>query len=252
MFRSVLRRSLVGAALASLALLAPFFAGETAPAAPLVTAKLEDGLAYVRADDLGQPTVRDAIERALAGPAAVLDLRYAHGDADDAAWLRAQLSRARDQLRRTVYLLANDQTSPRLVPAFADLPAAARTVVIAPAQSAVPAQVQVAVTPEHDRVAYAAGREAAALPGLIAEVVEKRRFDEAALVSRRANNRPAASPAAPLPPDPSGINGPPRTTSAEEASDNVELAPPPLRDVLLQRAVFLHRGLVALQLAASA
>lgn len=252
MFLPVMRRTFGVLAFTIAAGALPTLAADTAADNEVVTATLDAGLVYVRADDLGRETVRAAVERALASPAAIVDLRFSRAEPADAAWLRVKLEQPREPQRHTVYVLANADTASSLGLTLSELPAAARVLVLAPEGAPIPAQLRVSVSPEQDRAAFAAGGNPALVPSLVTEVLEKRRFDEATLVRRHANGR--TNPPAPAN-APSHGTGDALATPApnrENGNTNGELAPPPPRDVLLQRAVFMHRGLVALRRAASA
>jgi len=191
-------------------------------ASPL-TLDLGQGLAYHRAHALPAdlPSASPAKPRPL-----VLDLRYAAGDADAgtalAAWLKFHAAP-----RSPIFLLANAATSPALRAAFAARDESAGLVVLGVASAEFTPDVDVPVDPAEERRAYDALETGTALAALIAPPLEKPRYDEAKLVAGRLPARappPDLEPAAPAP-----------------------SAPPPLIDAVLQRAVHLHRALLALK-----
>jgi len=191
-------------------------------AAPLVL-DLGQGLAYHRAHALPAdlPSSSPAKPRPL-----VLDLRYAAGDADAgtalAAWLKFHAAP-----RSPIFLLANAATSPALRAAFAARDDAAGLVVLGVGSAEFTPDIALPVDPAEERRAYDALETGTALAALIAPPLEKPRYDEAKLVAERLPARdppPKLDPAAPAP-----------------------SAPPPLTDQVLQRAVHLHRALLALE-----
>jgi len=191
-------------------------------ASPL-TLDLGQGLAYHRAHALPAdlPSASPAKPRPL-----VLDLRYAAGDADAgialAAWLKFHAGP-----RSTIFLLANAATSPALRAAFDARDESAGLVVLGVASAEFTPDVDVPADPAEERRAYDALKNGTALAALIAPPLEKPRYDEAKLVAGRLPARappPDLEPAAPAP-----------------------SAPPPLIDAVLQRAVHLHRALLALK-----
>lgn len=197
---------------------------KTAPADP---GDLGRGLRYCR---LGAPEGDEpSFAAALAAPALVLDLRLA---ADDPA--------TADRVRRAV--AGCSAARPLFVLVGADTPAPLRALLtpapglltVAAQDSGGEAMLRIATAPATDRAAaeaLAAGRPPREL---IEEKIEKTRFDEARLAQVHANGLRESDSAAPGP----------ATTNGAEAKPAA--APPPLRDLLLQRAVFLHRALLAL------
>jgi len=114
--------------------------------------------------------------------------------------------------------------------------------------------IAVSVSSEDDRHAYDAFGDGTPLDKLLNSALEKKRFDEAALVRDRANamnpnsdlgsddDTSALSPEAPeVAPSVSLARPAPAPVPAKKAE------PPPIIDAVLQRAVQLHRALVALK-----
>ncbi len=191
-------------------------------AAPLAL-DLGQGLAYHRAHTLpgDLPSASPAKPRPL-----VLDLRYATGDANAGTALAASL-KFHAAPRSPIFLLANAATGPAIRSAFAARDDAAGLVVLGVASAGFTPDIDLPVDPAEERRAYDALENGTALAALIAPPLEKPRYDEAKLVAERL---PARAPT----PDPEPVVPAPS-------------APPPLIDAVLQRAVHLHRALLALK-----
>lgn len=209
-----LRVILVGWALVVL------FAGP-APAAPL-TRDLGQGLGYVRLHELpGDLPPRSA----GAATPCVVDVRYVRADAEVAgafvAWLRFRATP-----RSPVFVLANVDTSEALVGPLVGRGRASGIVVIGAARGGFHPDVSVNFSEEGERRAYNALEQGAALEKLLTDNPGKVRNDEASLVK---DHSPYEIPAE-LPKDRPG---------EKQVSSQV--------DATLQRAVHLHRALVALK-----
>lgn len=213
----------------------------SASAAPL-TLDLGSGLAYHRARAIPAdlPTSSPSRPQPL-----VLDLRYATGDADAAVALAAWL-KFHAAPRTPVLLLANAATSPDLRAAFAERDRTAGLIVLGAATTDFAPDIALTIEPATDRRAYDALETGTALTALIAPPVEKIRNDEARLVAQRLPERaptthddsePPFAPAAPP------VSLPASTAPTGPATP----PPPPVIDVVLQRAVQLHRALLALK-----
>ena len=201
--------------------------------APL-TLDLGQGLAYHRAVALPAdlPPATPTRPQPL-----VLDLRYATGDAGAgtalAAWIKFHAAP-----RTPVFVLANADTSPALRAAFADRDHAAGLIVLGVPSADFTPDLVLEADPATERSAYEALTDAASLPALIAPPVEKPRNDEARLTAEwRPDRNDDGKPA--LPPD----HGKRATAKSAPAAPT----PQPLVDVTLQRAVQLHRSLLALK-----
>jgi hypothetical protein len=200
---------LAAAALATCALAAP---AATAPR------DLGLGLSYYRVHELPRDFPFSA--KGQAGPC-VLDLRFATADGPSCAALTAWI-RFNSSARAPVFVLENSSTSPSLVAA---LPMGSPgLVVIAPRTPKMGADVAVAVSAESDKKAYDAAEKGATLDSLIHDYPEKPRLDEAYLEKEHLSDSDALDDIADRP-------GPPM----------------PLVDAVLQKAVQLHRGLLALK-----
>jgi len=203
--------------------LAALLAAAALRAAPLER-DLGQGLAYVRVHAV--PADLPAPE-AKSGPT-VIDLRYVAAPPADSlaalqAWLRFHASPA-----TPVFVLFNAQTGANIRAALARLSRAPGFLSIGPDLPDHPADSTIDTTPETERQAYDALELGAAPETLIAENAGKPRQDEAAL----AQNHDAAA----------------EVTGDEAGDADPEAAKPaaPPVDSALQRAVHLHRALVAL------
>ena len=188
-----------------------------APAAPAAR-DLGFGLLYYRVHEL--PADLPSSAHGRSGPC-VLDLRFARSDEASCAALGAWI-RFNASARTPVFVLENSGTSPSLAAAVpAGTPG---LVVLAPKAARLGQDVPVNVEPDTDRRAYDAAEKGAALETLIRDYPEKPRLDEAYLEKEHLSD--------------SGV--------PESASDTPG-PPMPLVDSVLQRAVQLHRGLLALR-----
>ena len=201
-------------------------------AAPAPTVDLGQNLSYLRLRRL--PADAPALTAAWLAPALVVDLRYPAVEGAPAipAGLPARPRHA------PLFVLVGPATP---ADAVAALRAAAPALITLglPAPGVTPDLV-LAVDPAADRRAYDALDAGTALDALINVKIAKERFDEAALAREHEQDqagtpppdRPAATPAA--------APAAPATPAAAPAP------PPPPVDVVLQRAVQLHRALLAL------
>jgi len=160
----------------------------------------------------------------------VLDLRYATTDEASTAALRSAL--AQHPADVPLFILLSPATPANLVDAVNQAPHAFITLGLISAKSA--ARVQVKTDVESDRRAYDALENGTPVETLISGKVEKERFDEATLMEEFKNGNPDAEP--PAPPDPT-----------DAKPDGADAKPAPLVDRVLQRAVHLHRALLALR-----
>ncbi len=189
-----------------------------APAAPApAPGSLGEGLSYCRVHELP----RDMPAPARPGPC-VLDLRFAAADAAGAAALNAWVARNASP-HSPVFILENAKTSAPLVAAFPGRGPAGQ-VVLAPASARLSPDIAVDVAPEADEGAYQALEKGAALESLLADFPDKPRVDEAYLEKEHLSD-----------------------ADAPEVASDKDLPPRPRVDLLLQRAVQIHRGLLALK-----
>lgn len=192
----------------------------TAPAAPLER-DLAQGLGYVRLHRL--PADLPANPPGRVQPC-VIDARYTEAEADGAiafvAWLKFRATP-----RSPVFVLINASTSPAVLTALAAHDSAAGIVVVGVATATLKPDSPVKISPEDERRAYDALANGAALDALLSDNLAKVRNDEASLTKGHTGDTPVELPA----------DAPP----ARRAGLPV--------DVALQRAVHLHRALVALK-----
>lgn len=195
------------------------------PAAAIV-GDLGQGLAYYRLASL------PADLPAAATKACVLDLRYATGDiaAADAlaAWLQQHAAPA-----KPVFILANPDTAPALLRAIdpGQLPPGSLT--LGREAPGFQPDLDIHVTAETEHRAYAAFAAGTALTDLVEEKITKPRHDEAEIVRRLAAKEPLDAE---------------DDSPAPDAGAATPATPPaPLIDVTLQRAVHVHRALLALR-----
>jgi hypothetical protein len=195
---------------------APASAAPLAPTAPL-SRDLGRGLFYQRVNAL--PADLPAADNVRKRPT-VLDLRYVHADADAATaligWLKFTAS-----LHTPVFVLANSETDQAIRQALANRGAVPSVLVIGiPARGFLP-DIAIQAAPDAERRAYDALGAGVDVASLVTENSDKARNDEASLSRDRSTE-----------------------LGAETAKDR---APAPPLDAALQRAVHLHRALVALK-----
>ena len=208
-------------------------------AAPSAPQDLGRGLTYARLQQLPDDVVM--LATVWKAPALIIDLRHPAGATGQT--IPADLpSRPRTA---PLFILVGPDTPADLRAALRDHAPALITIGLA-APGLTP-DLALPLSPEADRRAYDALAAGAAAESLISENTTKHRFDEAALARDRDSGaaegeepgpngadqnttRPTAEP----PPAPAGVHPP---TAAPER---------PLKDIVLQRAVQLHRALLAL------
>lgn len=200
-------------------LVTPFVAG----AAPLER-DLGQGLRLIRLHELPADLPNAAPEKKRAAAPVVIDVRYVRAE-DDGATAFQRWVNARATSRAPVFLVANADTSRELLEPFINRSPESRVVVIGVPERWFQPHLSVQVSDEHERRAYDALEKGASIASLLVENPDKVRNDEASLSRDRLAE-----------------------ASAETAAE--ELAPksdaPPI-DAALQRAVHLHRTLVALR-----
>ena len=188
---------------------------------------LGQGLSYLRVQAFGD--LEKALRSAVPGAGAlVLDLRYATAGDESTDALQAAL--AGHPASAPLFVLVSPATSSAIV---ATIGRASALTIGAPGSRPAP-KVVVQTDAATDRRAYDALETGTPLATLISGKIEKERFDEATLVKEFKNGNPDAEP--PPLPDPTA----PRSATAPEK-------PAPLIDRVLQRAVHLHRALLALR-----
>lgn len=200
----------------ALATLAVCALAQAAAAATLIR-DLGQGLTYYRVHEIPQ----DQPSASRAG-ACVLDLRYAKSDEMGASALRAWVS-FNASVQAPVFVLENAQTDPALLAVFASR-GPAGMLVLAPASARLGPQISVIVSPEDDRKAYDALEKGADVRTLLSDYPDKPRIDEAYLEKEHIAD-----------------------SDAPEVPTDKPLPARPTVDAMLQRAVQLHQGLLALK-----
>lgn len=191
---------------------------------------LGQGLVYHRIHQL--PADLPTAETTRRQPC-VLDLRYVIGDSDAAAALAAWL-RFHATTRAPVLILANATTSTALIAPLAGPRPGASIVVIGGAAPGFTPDIVLKISAEAERAAYDALEHGVAIESLLAEKSDKPRNDEAKLArDRQADFSATDETLESLPAEGHGMAKP-------------KAAPAPI-DAALQRAVQLHRTLVALK-----
>lgn len=179
---------------------------------------LGQGLRFFRIHEL--PADLPSTEKSGKPPPCVVDVRYARGDAESARAFEAWL-RFRAQPRVPIFVLANGATDTALLRVLAQREVGGGVVLIGvPSRNLKP---DVTLKPDfgNERLAYDALEKGASLHSLLTDNPSKARNDEASLSRDRLAE-----------------------ASAEAATED---GAPPVVDVGLQRAVHLHRSLVALK-----
>ncbi len=190
---------------------------------------LGQGLSYLRIHSVADSEV--ALRKAVPGAGAlVLDLRYATAGDDSPAVLQTAL--AGRSPNTPLFILVSPATPPGLGAVISASPA----LTLGASGSLPVPKVVVQTDATADRQAYDALDAGTPLAKLISGRIEKERFDEATLVQEFKNGNPDA---APLPP--------PDPTAPKPAGATEKEPPAPLVDRVLQRAVHLHRALLALK-----
>jgi hypothetical protein len=163
--------------------------------------------------------------------ALVLDLRYATADDTGStafsAWLGFRPA------AQPVFVLVNAHTGPALLRALATRPLPSGVVALGPPLPAFAPDVPLKISPSTERRAYDALDHGTTLGSLIVENIDKPRYDEAAMVKEHASD------SAPAPDDEDA-------TAKPDPAKSKPAPPPPLIDLAIQRAVQLHRALLAL------
>ena len=190
-------------------------------AAPVET-DLGSGLVYVRVHELpADLPAKPATERARP---CVIDLRYVEAGIEEATTFMAWL-KFRATPRAPVFVLANSETSRGLRLALAAHERSSGIVVVGIPGSGFQPDVAAKGSAELERSAYNAFEQGASVVKLLAENPDKVRNDEASLSKDRLAE-----------------------ASADAADDVIKgKRPAPPLDAALQRAVHLHRALVALK-----
>ncbi|MEO5959107.1 MAG: hypothetical protein ABIZ49_12065 [Opitutaceae bacterium] len=190
--------------------------------APALTRDLGRGLLYYRVETLPSDLPSSIATRKQP---CVLDLRYAHGDSAAAAALQAWMKFYASP-RTPVFVLANAQTDRALLQAFGNRGSLGSVLVLGPSAPDFTPDISIQTSPDAERRAYDALAGGGDPVSLLAENPDKARNDEASL-SRDRSTEPLAGDA--------------------PANGTKSHPPSPPFDATLQRAVHLHRTLIALR-----
>ena len=201
-------------------------------AAPL-DRDLGQGLTYFRLHEL--PGDLPTSESARKQPC-VLDLRYLQGDASVATALQAWL-KFHATARTPVLLLANAETSTALIASLSPRDPRSSVIVIGAVAKDFHPDIAVAVSADDERRAYDALDQNVPLASLLTDNPNKPRNDEARLAKEHSPE--------PLPPISDELIDDTFAPTSEKPP--APKPPAPLIDAVLQRAVHLHRALVALK-----
>jgi hypothetical protein len=208
--------------------LRPFFNSDWLRHALLVFAVVSSALAAPMERELGTGlvyfrvhTLPDDLPAKPAGRVApcIIDIRYVRADAG-AATAFSEWLKARATTRTPVFVLANANTALPLLKVLAGHERGKGIVVVGIERAPFRPDIAVKATPEDERRAYDALEEGAAISTLLTDNPDKARNDEASLSKDRL------------------------AEAAAEASGK-KVSPP--IDATLQRAMHLHRALVALK-----
>ena len=192
---------------------------------------LGENLRYFRAHVL--PTDLPAAD-VKTGPL-ILDLRYTLAEADATTALDAWL-KFRATATTPVFVLLNADTAPALRELLMTPDDRIGVITIGRASSDITPDIAIDTTNDDERHAYEALEKNSPIESLITDNADKPRTDEASIMSTRREPNAIQADATPAPPD--------RTAPAEKKS---EPTPPPVIDRAIQRAVQLHRALLALK-----
>jgi hypothetical protein len=154
--------------------------------------------------------------------ACVIDLRYSKSDEASAATLRAWI-KFNVSVHTPVFVLENGETEPSLLAA---LPGNGQPglVILAPFSAKIAPDIAVHVTAQDDKGAYDALEKGTDMKALLTDYPDKVRIDEAYLEKEHIADADSPDPA-----------------------EDKTPVPRPVTDPMLQRAVQLHRGLIALK-----
>ncbi len=196
-------------------------AGQAGP----ITRDLGLGLVFERVHSLPGDLPTD---EAVHGHPCVLDLRYVRGDAAAATALAGWL-KFHAAPHTPVLLLANAETGRELLAPFASADAIAGLVILGETNADTATDIPLPVAAAVERRAYEALEKGASVDSLISEKLEKPRNDEARLAREHISDSAMSA------------------ETGERPANQGRKQAVALIDVTLQRAVQLHRTLLALK-----
>lgn len=189
--------------------------------ASVITADLGAGLRYVGLSDASVIAAHEGAQ--------VVDLRFTDALEESAEGLAGRLRTAADS-GATLIVLVNAATDPLLRRELALIQGKSGHIVfVGPATSELAPEITIPADIELERRACDALAAGVPPADLITEVLDKPRFDEAHLVRNRTNGNPDG-----------------RSDGTEPPASKPDAKPDVPKDSSLQRAVFLHRALIAL------
>ena len=200
---------------------------ELARAAPPEPIDLGANLAYLHIKSLADAAPLLSTAQSAQRPL-VLDLRYATSEAAALSVFQTALARHPAPL----FILFSTATPQEIIAVVKQSAGAIITLSVAGADA--PAQIQVKADPAADRLAYEALGQGTLPAILVTGKIEKERFDEATLVQEFNNGNPDAEP-------------PPLPDTTQPKLNQAAPVKAPLIDRVLQRAIQLHRALLALE-----
>lgn len=197
--------------------------------AAAVERDLGEGLKYLRVHVL--PADLPAAE-VKAGPI-VLDLRFTLAESDAATSLKGWLQ-ARATEKTPVFVLINADTALALRNQFKELEDLPGVISIGRSSPEVTPDIEIETNATQERAAYEALEKNTAVDALVRENTGKSRIDEASIMQARAEETDG----------PDEFFAPARPKPDDTKPDS---PPPALIDRALQRAIQLHRALLALK-----
>jgi len=204
---------------------------------------LGQSLTYLRVNDAAADTPATVASIAR-HPALVLDLRCVISDAGQAEALQAALAKPPPTHAARIILI-NATTAPALIAVLTDdLP---HVVTIGPRTPALTPDIAIATTEEKDRAAYDALTTGTPLEKLINSSLDKRRYDEAKLVQDHSNGITPDTTALPADAEDDSVTPSPAKDEKKSVAPEKKNELSPLVDLVLERAVQLHRSLLAIK-----
>jgi hypothetical protein len=191
---------------------------------------LGHGLAYCRVHALPADLPAAA---AKPGPL-VLDLRYARG-ADGATTALGAWLKVRCAATTPVFVLVNADTAPAVLAYLAAIEPPAGLITVGAASPRFAPDIALKISAASERAAYDALETGTPVEALLSDHSAKPRHDEASIAQDRTGSPEAPADTGAGPPD------------SPDPAAGVPAPPPPLTDQALQRAVHLHRALLALR-----
>jgi hypothetical protein len=218
------------------------FLGHTPSLRAAVEKDLGQSLAYFRVTDAraDQGGLVDTIARR---PMLVIDLRGLASEADFVTALHAAL--AKPPAPHAVRIVLINSTTATSVVAALDDDALLSVITLAPRSPGLAADIQTTTTIEEDRRALTAFANGTPVEKLIDDTRDKRRYDEAKLVHDHVNGITPASDELPADADDDAVTSEPAKEKKTNGTEKKAEQPP--RDLVLERAVQLHRALLALK-----